>query len=84
MGSGYLINKWSSRWQDSGKFVQDGNARVWSTHNSIGNVRARNQSRSIEAELSEVEDHGKEMKRSKDQDTKFSRQKRKTWNKSIG
>ena len=30
-------------------------------------VRARNQSRSIEAELSEVEDHGKETHRSRDQ-----------------
>ena len=58
------------------------NTRVWSTQNSIGNVWTRNQSKSFEAELSEVEDHGKETKRSKDQDTKFSSQKRKNWNSS--
>ena len=41
-----------------GKFVQDANARICSTPNSVGHVRTRNQSMSIRAELSEVEDHG--------------------------
>ena len=38
-----------------------------STPNKIRNVRTRNQSRSIEAELSEVEDHGGETQKSNDQ-----------------
>ena len=47
--------------------------------NSMGTVRTRNQSRLIEAELSEVEDHGEEIYfRSNDQDTKFQSQKRKS------
>ena len=43
---------------------------------TVWQCTSKKQSRSIEAELSEVEDHGKEMKRSEDQDTKFSSQKR--------
>ena len=80
----FIINKWDSHWQGSGKFAQDANTRVWSTENSTGNVRKRNQWRSIEAELSEAEDRGKETHRSKDQDTKLSRQKWMNWSRSIG
>ena len=44
---------------------------------ALANVRTGNQSKFIEAEFSEVEDHGKETYRSKDQETKLSGQKRK-------
>ena len=38
-------------------------ARIGATPNSVGNVRARNPSRSVKAEWSEVEDHGEETQR---------------------
>ena len=42
------------------------------TQNRVGNVRTRNESKSLMAELSEVEDHGKEMHGSeKDQSPKL-------------
>ena len=45
--------------------MQDANMRVCATPDSIGNVRTRDPSKLIEAELLEVEDH------CEDQDTKF-------------
>ena len=51
--------------------MEDANTRIWPTQNSVGNVGTRNQSKSIEAELSEVDDHGQETYRSKGLDSKF-------------
>ena len=84
MGRKFLISEQDSHRRCFGKFVQISNTWVWATQNRVGTVRAWNSSENIEAGLSEIENHGEEKYRSKDQSTKLWSQKWENRDKSSG
>ena len=83
MGPSSTICKWSTQGKCLGESVQDAETWVCPAPDRIGNVRTRNWSRSSVAKLSKIEDNGKEIRSSDDQDAQLQSPEWMDWDRCI-